>query len=239
MGLIRRLLGIPPADPPTDRQVNYARNLGIQKPEGFSKAELSHEIDRVKASDRPTVRQIQLAEKLGVKNAARMSGTTISKAIDQAKQAEKERLARDPEHQKKEAKKLERKEKQLAKRDAERLERFGQEKLVEEKRWQALCNDPKNDYALVIFERRKNRKVEVVCFESASLDEKGKLRLDCSGPKKFREDGDDYFEWEQEMHIYANEILHYEFLSEDLTGCDQAEYDAVISRGTKILNNLG
>lgn len=239
MGFIGRFLGIPPEDPPTDRQVSYARDLGIQKPERFSKAELSNEIDRVKASGRPTVRQIQLAEKLGVKNAARLSGTTISKAIDQAKQSEQERLARDPAHQKKQAKKRERKDNQLAKRDAERLAEFGQEKLAEEMRWQALCDDPKNDYALVVFEQRKNRKVEVVCFESASLEEKGKVRLDCSGPKKFREDGDIYFEWKKEMHIFAHEILHHEFLSEDLTGCGQAEYDAVISRGTKISKNLG
>ena len=184
MGLIRRWLGIPPTDPPTEKQLSYARQLRIENAELYSKDELSTEIDRVKSMDRPTSDKIRYAENLGIAGAAMLTDSEIDRAIEKAKRAERERLKQDSEYQKKEAEKRKRKERRLAKRNAARLEEFGADKIAVEEHWQFLCSDPDKDYALVVFERRKKRKVEVLCLDSASLDDKGRVRIECSGPEE-------------------------------------------------------
>lgn len=178
--------------------------------------------------DPPTANQVRYAKQLGIPWAAWLSKKDISNAIDRATAPEREARMQTM-HSKKESKAKERREKLTG--------TFGQAKVADLDEWESFCNG--SDYVLTIYKKRGGgRGIEVYCFESVSFDERGKLKLAATRPKKYREDGETYLEWDSDATVDVSSILHCEALPENLTGCDMGEYEAVISRGQEIASRL-
>lgn len=80
------------SSPPSEKQLKYAKQLGIEIPDGVSAVELSKAIDRKKAAggDGPSVKMLRYAKFLGIEGAATMSRGQLGKAISEAKKEQQE-----------------------------------------------------------------------------------------------------------------------------------------------------
>ena len=92
--------------------------------------------------------------------------------------------------------------------------RFGVELVDQFDRWEKLADDI-GPY-IVLFRSGKSLKAEVVEMEMAEIEEKsrGKSRVvvDCLFPKRIREDGETWLEWEKEKRLVVNKIEYVKLL---------------------------
>ncbi len=70
-----------PAPPATERQIEYAKDLGIKIPKNPTRDELSKLIDRAVEEDWPTKKQIQKARRLGINIPKGITGDDLEDLI--------------------------------------------------------------------------------------------------------------------------------------------------------------
>lgn len=109
----------------------------------------------------------------------------------------------------------------------EDIERYGIELVEEFERWEKLA-DAIGPY-VVIYRSGKSLKVEVVEFDGAEIEEKprGKSRvvLESLFPKRVREDGEKWLEWEKERRLVAGKIEYIGLLEKVWGRCNIEEVD--------------
>lgn len=71
-----------PYGKPTPTQIRYAKDLGIENPEGYLKGALSDLIDQVLAKRKPTDDQVAFAKALGIEVTEEMTFDEISDLLD-------------------------------------------------------------------------------------------------------------------------------------------------------------
>ena len=116
----------------------------------------------------------------------------------------------------------------------EDIESYGLKAVEEFERWEPIA-DEVGPY-VIIYRSGKSLKVEVVEFEGAEIEAKarGKSRvvLDCLFPKRFREDGEKWLEWEKEKRLVAGKIEYVGLLDKVWKGSyidDIDQYESLIA----------
>ncbi len=128
----------------------------------------------------------------------------------------------------------------------EDIERYGLPAVEEFERWEPVA-DEVGPY-VIIYRSGKSLKVEVVEFEGAEIEQKarGKSRvaLDCLFPKRFREDGETWLEWEKEKRLIASKVEYVVLLEKVWSGTyidNIEEYESLIadieSRASDLIEN--
>ena len=246
-------------DPATDRQVSFAKSLGLTFPKDATKGKASELISKAleqRDSKPATSTQRDEAEKLGMEippgatfaeakalirdaqptwqqkqffkraemvfpngESRELVGKKINQLMRQPEIAKKIQKAIEDEQKESDAAELE-----LRKED---IDRYGLGLVEEFERWEKLA-DEIGPY-LVIFRSGKSLKVDVVEFECCEIEEKarGKSRvvLDCLFPKRFREDGEKWLEWEKEKQLVAGKIEFIGLLEHVWPRCNIEEID--------------
>lgn len=203
----------------TDVQRNEAKSLGVQIPKRATVAEASSIIRGAK----PTWQQRQFFERAGVLFPADVARNAIDEKIKQLESdpviAQRIQIAIDAEQKANESAEQEMR--------LEDIERYGLAVVESFERWEPIADDI-GPY-VVIYRSGKSLKVEVVEFEGAEIEFKtrGKSRvvLDCLFPKRFREDGEKWLEWEKEKKLVASKIEHIVLLDKVLPRCNIEEID--------------
>jgi hypothetical protein len=155
--------------PPTEKQLRYARTIGLDVPEGTSKIALSYMLARFEwGRDKrtpPTRKQIGYAKSLGIDVPSDATRRDVSRMIDEAIEA-------DPVLRRK----------RQEKEDRKYEEEFGPEALaalVKAREW----DDFEGGFALVIYTWRKDIVVDVLQIDEVSLDEKDIIWIEGQLPK--------------------------------------------------------
>lgn len=109
----------------------------------------------------------------------------------------------------------------------EDIERYGLEIVEEFERWEKLADDI-GPY-VVIYRSGRSLKVEIVELDGVEIEEKarGKSRvvLECLFPKRIREDGEKWLEWEKERQLIAGKIEYIGLLENVWGRCNIEEID--------------
>ena len=197
----------------TDVQWDEAKSLGVQIPKRATVAEASSIIRGAK----PTWQQRQFFERADVPFPADANRDAIDARI--------KKMESDPAVAKriKVAIEAEQKANESAEQEMrlEDIENYGLKAVEEFERWEPIA-DEIGPY-VIIYRSGKSLKVEVVEFEGAEIEAKasGKSRvvLDCLFPKRVREDGDKWLEWEKEKRLVANKIEYLVLLENVSKGC--------------------
>ena len=207
-----------PFDPPTEKQLRYAKKLGIAVTTTMSKDDVSAAI----GSGAPTDKQLSYAKKIGITVTPTMSKNDVSQAIDAAQRANP-RLAE---------------QRELVKRKV-REHRFGSELIREESRWEEFAHDTK--YMLAIYEWKQEIIVDVLCVTDARINERGKLVLNVDAPKyykyKFRAIGI-HLLWCRSFQLPREKLLYFEPLHSAFHAAGVAAYRRAVKRGLKTARKL-
>ena len=253
-------------DPATDRQVSFAKSLGLTFPKNATKGKASELISKAleqRDSKPATSTQRDEADMIGAKIPRRATFAEAKAIIRDAqptwqqkqffKRAEMvfpngvsrevvsnkiKQLMRQPDIAKKiqnainnEQKQSDAAEQEMRQED---IDRYGLALVEAFERWEKLA-DEIGPY-VVIFRSGKSLKVDVVEFEGCEIEEKarGKSRvmLDCLFPKRFREDGEKWLEWEKEKQLVAGKIEFVGLLEDVWPRCnieEIEEYESVVA----------
>ncbi len=235
-------------DPPTERQMEFAKSLGITFESEISKGQLSDLIsvavgqrDNLPATDYQRRQAIELEVEIP-ENATNRQADDIIKAarptweqrrlfemsgLEFPEGANKEtvdveinRLKDDPEIKKRIKAAEERQQLEFIEAEKEyrqeEIERHGLEVVEEFERWEKLIDE--GDTLVVIFRSGKNLKVDVIEIEDVEIEKrkrgKSRVMIDCLLPKKVREDGYTYLEWEKERRLDCSKIEFVQALKE-------------------------
>lgn len=210
----------------TDVQRDEAKSLGVQIPKRATVAEASSII----RSAKPTWQQRQFFERAGLPFPSGSSRDVVGAKIA--------KLERDPSIAKRiqAAIEDEKKANESAEQEMrlEDIESYGLKAVEEFERWEPIA-DEVGPY-VIIYRSGKSLKVEVVEFEGAEIEAKarGKSRvvLDCLFPKRFREDGEKWLEWEKEKRLVAGKIEYVGLLDKVWKGSyidDIDQYESLIA----------
>ena len=203
----------------TSSQRDYAKRFGVTIPRQASYGEAKAIIRNVQ----PTWDQKQFYERAGLAFPDSASREAIKKEIKQ--------LMRDSGISKKVQDSILAEEKADVAAEQEMrqedIERYGLEVVEDFERWEKLADDI-GPY-VVIYRSGKSLKVEVVEFDGAEIEEKarGKSRvvLECLFPKRIREDGEKWLEWEKEKQLIAGKIEYIGLLEKVWGRCNIEEID--------------
>ena len=184
----------------TDVQRDEAKLLGVQVPKRATVAEASSIIRGAK----PTWQQRQFFERADVPFPPDIGRNAMDVRIKQLESdpviAQRIRAAIEAEQKANESAEQEMR--------LEDIENYGLKAVEEFERWEPITDDI-GPY-VIIYRSGKSLKVEVVEFEGAEIEAKprGKSRvvLDCLFPKRVREDGEKWLEWEKEKRLVARRI---------------------------------
>lgn len=224
--LISKALKQKDSKPATSSQLEQAKLVGVSIPRGATVAEAKLLI----RAGQPTWQQKQFFERVEIEFPRGKSRTEVEKKI--------KHLMREPAAAKKVENAIDNERKASVAAELEMrqedIDRYGQ-KLVEEfERWEKLADDI-GPY-VVIFRSGKSLKVDVVEFDGCEIEEKarGKSRvvLDCLFPKRFREDGEKWLEWEKERQLVASKIEFVSLLEDSFPRCSIEEietYESVVA----------
>ena len=194
--------------PATDYQRRQAIELEVEIPENATNRQAD---DIIKAA-RPTWEQRRLFEMSGLEFPEGANKETVDVEIN--------RLKDDPEIKKRIKAAEERQQLEFIEAEKEyrqeEIERHGLEVVEEFERWEKLIDE--GDTLVVIFRSGKNLKVDVIEIEDVEIEKrkrgKSRVMIDCLLPKKVREDGYTYLEWEKERRLDCSKIEFVQALKE-------------------------
>ncbi|MCX7007623.1 MAG: hypothetical protein NTY53_10315 [Kiritimatiellaeota bacterium] len=205
---------------PTEKQLNFARVLGVRSAEKMTRQELSAAIDVAKENAPPappTEKQLKYARRLKIENAEMMTARDLSQAIDNVEESKGINKWRE---------------------ERERLETEAEDKaeaLANE--WGNIVRNSPDDYVLVLLQKPKSISVELVQVESAEA-EGTKVFLMATKARVVKEGGVEMLDWSREIEIPVMKIVHYEKIHDVELDYDADKYRTYIAAGERKAESL-
>lgn len=196
--------------PPTHQQLKKAKAFGVSVPAGMTYGELSVLLEKALLNQPATSEQIQLCEKIGIPIQSGLTREQADELISKAKENPKY-LTRFQQLQNELNQQLDEEE------DRELREKYG-DKIVEEfRRWEQMYD---TNQFLIVFKRGKSIVVEIAEFNNEPeimYDKKPYISISLLTPTKERVDKGEYeLNWEKELQIRSEHILHIQKLDTSL-----------------------
>ncbi|MDA1053799.1 MAG: hypothetical protein O3C40_25400 [Planctomycetota bacterium] len=174
--------------------------------------------------DPPTEKQLRYAAKLGIVVKPGMSKWELSDAIS-AYEAKNPKAQRQREHI-------------AARREAKKPEVEVPPELIEaECRWNEFSDS--TVYMLAVYQKGKERIVDVLQVAGAELSDRNKLRLSLVAPvaRKDRYTGD-WLDWDKIFELPIEKLLYFEPLNAKFSDAGLDGYKKAVERGLKIAKKL-
>jgi len=174
--------------------------------------------------DPPTEKQLRYAAKLGIAVKPGMGKGQLSDAIS-AYEAKNPKAARQREHV-------------AARRKAKKPQAEPSRELIEEEnRWNEFAES--TCHMLAIYQKGKQRIVDVLQVDQAELTNRSKLRLSLVAPvvRKDRHIGD-WLEWDKSFELPIEKLLYFEPLTADFMHAGLDAYKKAVARGLKVAKSM-
>lgn len=215
--------------PPSEWQIQEAAKLGIVINKGISSGELQAKIKDAKAKLPPYKSQIELCNRIGLVLLPSMTRADVDDLIVKAK--------KDPKYVPKFAE-LDREkqlENQRAALEVEEEDRriYGDELVDLFRKWEAITDSGVQH--ILVFRKGKSIVVDVVEFDSIEIDDTKKpfVKLNILRPRIRKErDSGQYLEWDKEVAVNAQKVLHVQRLATEVDMFDVSEYLRIIEIST-------
>lgn len=220
--------------PPTQKQLGYAKSLGIESPEQMSRVRLSDAIDKASINAPPTKAQLRYAKQIGVELRKGVTHKQASQLIHEA-------IEKDPEVRRR-VEKIEAKQNEAA--EKKYIEKVGPEVDRIEQLWRTWSEDFAS--LLVVYVKKDQWIVDLVAPVDPIVNEQRKsIRLGFVTPKVVKDrDMGEHLEWDVDRRpvtIAPNDLLYWEATKADpilpMT-FDFSPYQKRVQRGLKIAEKI-
>ncbi len=207
--------------PHTERQVQYAKSLGVTIEPSMSYEDASRLISAAKLNQPPYQNQVDLCNRVGLKLLPKMTRAQVEELIDNAR--------KDPTYIPKFAE-IERV--QQVEIEREEREAYGDEVVDLYKKWEAITDS--GGQHILVFRKGEEIAVDVVEFDPLEIaaTKKPYVKLNILRPrvKKDRDTGQ-FLEWDKEVAVNAQAVLYVQKLSPEIDMFDVPKYLKAVESG--------